>query len=132
MSQIGTYPRQSATAQAQLKQDVVTKWNSTLYTLESILEQKMALAAYAADNIQHLTANQLGMARRMVLVLERPPSGVLSQILWLSCCRSGGLHHASTSVLLSKSFGDGKSERGCIYLCGWVFCKHMCTVLLGS
>ena len=29
----------------------------------------MALAAYAADNnIQHLTANQLEMARRMVLV----------------------------------------------------------------
>ena len=39
--------------------------------LESILEQKLALAAYAADNnIQHLTANQLEMARRMVLVLS--------------------------------------------------------------
>ena len=38
---------------------------------ESILEQKAALAAYAADNnIQHLTANQLEMARRMVLVLS--------------------------------------------------------------
>ena len=49
-----------------LKQDVATRWNSTLYMLESILEQKMALAVYAADNnIQHLTANQLEMTRRM-------------------------------------------------------------------
>ena len=31
----------------------------------------MALAAYAADNIQHLTVNQLEMARRMVLLLSR-------------------------------------------------------------
>ena len=39
--------------------------------LESILEQKMALGAYAADsNIPHLTAKQLEMARRMVLVLS--------------------------------------------------------------
>ena len=39
--------------------------------LESILEQKMALAAYAAENnIQHLAANQLEMARKMVLVLS--------------------------------------------------------------
>ena len=39
--------------------------------LESILEQKVALAAYAADNnIQHLTSNQLEMARRLVLVLS--------------------------------------------------------------
>ena len=34
-----------------LKQDVATRWNSTLYMLESILGQKMALAVYAADNI---------------------------------------------------------------------------------
>ena len=54
-----------------LKQDFVTRWNSTLYTLESNLEQKMVLAAYAADNnIQHLTANQLEMAARTVLVLS--------------------------------------------------------------
>ena len=33
-----------------LKQDVSTRWNSTLYMVESILEQKMALAAYAVEN----------------------------------------------------------------------------------
>ena len=41
-----------------LRQDVATRWNSTLYMLQSVLEQKMALAAYAAENhIPQLTAN---------------------------------------------------------------------------
>ena len=54
-----------------LKQDVTTRWNSTLYMVESILEQKMALAAYAAENnIPQLTPNQLEIARKMVLVLS--------------------------------------------------------------
>jgi len=39
--------------------------------LQSILEQKMALAAYAAENdIPQLTANQLEIARKMVLILS--------------------------------------------------------------
>jgi len=42
-----------------LKQDVSTRWNSALY----ILEQKMALAANAAEiSIQQLTSSQLGTA----------------------------------------------------------------------
>ena len=54
-----------------LKQDVSTRWNSTLYMVESILEQKMALAAYAAENnIQQLTPSQLEIARKMALVLS--------------------------------------------------------------
>ena len=54
-----------------LIQDVSTRWNSTLYMVESILEQKMALAAYAAENnIAQLTPMQLEIARRMVLVLS--------------------------------------------------------------
>ena len=32
-----------------LQQDVATRWNSTLYMLQSLLEQKRALSAYAAD-----------------------------------------------------------------------------------
>ena len=53
-----------------LKQDVSTRWNSTLYMIQSILEQKMALAAYAAENdIPQLTASQLEIARKMTLVL---------------------------------------------------------------
>ena len=32
-----------------LKQDKPTQWNSTLHMLQSILEQKMATAAYATE-----------------------------------------------------------------------------------
>lgn len=32
-----------------LKQDVNTRWNSTFYMMQSLLEQKRMLAAYAAD-----------------------------------------------------------------------------------
>ena len=40
-----------------LKQDVCTRWNSTLHMLQVILEQKMALAAYAIEygDVQQLT-----------------------------------------------------------------------------
>ena len=48
-----------------LKKDVSTRWNSSLYMIQSILEQKMALAAYAAENnVRQLTANQLEIARK--------------------------------------------------------------------
>lgn len=35
--------------QLPLKQDTVTRWNSTYFMLQVILEQKMALAAYATE-----------------------------------------------------------------------------------
>lgn len=54
------------------KQDVSTRWNSTLYMLEVILEQKMALAAYATEygDVQQLTATQLDLAGKVVKVLK--------------------------------------------------------------
>ena len=36
--------------QHRLKQDEPTRWNSTLYMLQSIAEQKMALASYSSEN----------------------------------------------------------------------------------
>jgi len=36
--------------QHKLNQDISTRWNSTLYMFQSILEQKMALAVYCAEN----------------------------------------------------------------------------------
>ena len=63
-----------------LKQDVSTRWNSTLYMIQSILEQKMALAAYAAENdIPQLTANQLEIARKLTLVLA--PIEEITQVI---------------------------------------------------
>ena len=53
-----------------LKQDVSTHWNSTLYMIQSILKQKMALAPCAAENdIPQLIANKLEIARKMTLVV---------------------------------------------------------------
>ena len=55
-----------------LKLDVVTRWNSTLYMFESVLEQKMALAAYCTEtgSIQQLTPHQLELMRKCVDVLS--------------------------------------------------------------
>ena len=55
-----------------LKQDVVTRWNSTLYMLESIIEQKMALAAYNTehDDIPQLSAHQLDIIDKVITVLK--------------------------------------------------------------
>ena len=33
-----------------LQQDVQTRWNSTFYMIESILEQKRAISSYVADH----------------------------------------------------------------------------------
>ena len=53
-----------------LKQDIQTRWNSTYYMLNSILEQKMALAAYSTENsIPILTTHQLDLASKVVQVL---------------------------------------------------------------
>jgi hypothetical protein len=53
-----------------LIQDEPTRWNSTLHMLQRILEQKMALAAYATENsTPQLTQNQLNIASKVVQVL---------------------------------------------------------------
>ena len=55
-----------------LKQDVSTRWNSTLYMFQSIVEQKMALAAYCAENdsIQQLSTYQLVLIKKCVDILS--------------------------------------------------------------
>ena len=53
-----------------LKQYVQTWWNSTYHMLNSIIEQKMALAAYATENnLSILTPHQLDIACDVVRVL---------------------------------------------------------------
>ena len=58
--------------QHKLKLDVVTRWNSTLYMFESVLEQKMALTAYCTEIgcIQQLTPHQLELMRKCVDILS--------------------------------------------------------------
>ena len=58
--------------QHKLKQEVATRWNSTLYMYQSVLEQKMTLAAYSAENgsIQQPSAHQLGLVKKCVDILS--------------------------------------------------------------
>ena len=55
-----------------LVQDEPTRWNSSLYMLQSIYTQKMALAAYTTeyDSINMLTTHQLELVRKIIAVLE--------------------------------------------------------------
>ena len=55
-----------------LKQDVSTRWNSSLYMFQSVLEQKMALAVYCTENdsVQQLSTYQLGLVKKCVDILS--------------------------------------------------------------
>ncbi|XP_051776664.1 zinc finger BED domain-containing protein 4-like [Erpetoichthys calabaricus] len=54
-----------------LQQDVSTRWNSTFYMLQSLLEQKRALGAYASDFElpATLTPNQWGLIENIITLL---------------------------------------------------------------
>ena len=55
-----------------LQQDEPTRWNSTLYMLQTIYEQKTALAAYATEHgsITMLSPNQIELTRKLIAALE--------------------------------------------------------------
>ena len=75
-----------------LKQDISTRWNSTLYMFQSILEQKMALAAYCAenDNIQQLPTHQLVLVRKCVNIIS-PIEEIIRSISARLACVSRGV-----------------------------------------
>lgn len=54
-----------------LHQDVATRWNSTYYMVESLLEQKRSISAYGADHNLPvtLTANQWALLEKIITVL---------------------------------------------------------------
>ena len=58
--------------QHRLRQDVSTRWNSTLYMLESISEQRMALAAFSAEcsDVPQLSAYQLTILDKVITILK--------------------------------------------------------------
>ena len=56
--------------QHRLKEDEPTRWNSTLYMLQSIAEQKMALAAYSSENdIEQLSSYQIDLVNKIISAL---------------------------------------------------------------
>ena len=58
--------------QHNLKQDEPAHWNSSLYMIQSVVEQKMAITAYGVDgSIPVLTASQLNIATKFINIL--PP-----------------------------------------------------------
>ena len=68
---------QDAQSQLQMKhkrlqQDVSTRWNSTFYMLESLLEQKRAIAQYAAEYElpATLTVHQWGLMENVITLLS--------------------------------------------------------------
>jgi len=57
--------------QHRLKQGEPTCWNSSFYMLQSIIEQKMAIAAYGSENdILVLSQAQIDLANKVIKVLE--------------------------------------------------------------
>ncbi|XP_076594885.1 zinc finger BED domain-containing protein 4-like [Chaetodon auriga] len=55
-----------------LQQDAPTRWNAAYYMMQSLVEQKRALSAYAADYElpATLTATQWGIMEKMTILLE--------------------------------------------------------------
>ena len=55
-----------------LQQDEPTRWNLTLFMLESIYEQKTALAAYSTEHggITMLNSHQLDIIRQLIALLK--------------------------------------------------------------
>ena len=92
------------------KQDVVTRWNSTLYMLQSIIAQKMALAAYNTENddIPQLSAHQLEIIDKVIAVLK-PVEDITQSI---------SSEAASISIIipfvkaLRRSWEDSSDDRG--------------------
>lgn len=64
------YQKQLNVANHQLIQDVTTRWNSTFYMMERLLEQRQALALYSAENtLENLSPNQWDVMKNAVGLL---------------------------------------------------------------
>ncbi len=70
-SRLGAIQKQLGQSPKRLQQDVDTRWNSTYYMLNSLLEHKHALIAYTADyDIPNLNATQWKLIENMVSILQ--------------------------------------------------------------
>lgn len=71
-SHLQNLQKQLGMKEARLQQDVPTRWNSTFYIMQSLMEQKRALAAYAVDFElpAFLTPHQWALIENMVTILS--------------------------------------------------------------
>lgn len=116
-----------------LQQDVSTRWNSTFYMLQSLLEQKRALGAYGADYDlpATFTANQWGLMENMISLLEPfeeltkeissssasaadviPSVMALKRLLGKSVATDHGVKTSKSTLLdaVNKRFADVETE----------------------
>lgn len=117
-----------------LQQDVSTRWNSTLYMLQSLLEQKRALSAYAADYDLPSTfsVNQWKLIENMISLLAPfeeltqqissstastadviPSIRALTRLLEKTAETDQGVKTSKATLLeaVQKRFSDIESER---------------------
>ena len=113
-------------------QDVATRWNSSFYMLQCILEQKNALVEYASlYDIPVITANQWKLASTLVTTLSRfdeltrqassaseSTSMVISSVLMLQRSMQNhtddqGIHTLTSTMLesLNRRFKDMESNK---------------------
>ena len=100
------------------KHDEPTRWNSTLYMLMGVQEQKMALGAYSSDpshNITQLTANQLDIVSKTILALD-PIEQITKSISTEQASASGQItksistEQASASGQITKSISTEQAS----------------------
>ena len=100
--------------QCRLQQDVSTRWNSSLYMLQTVASQKVALAAYATQySICQLTTNQLDLVDKIIAALspiEEVTKAVSADSVSVSCIipfvrmlfKTMGKHHNDRGVRTMK------------------------------
>lgn len=71
VSQLREIQRTNNLPETNLLQDVPTRWNSKLYMLQRLLEQKRAIVLYVSDHpsVTPLSANQWTLAEKLVTIL---------------------------------------------------------------
>ena len=92
-----------------LIQDEPTRWNSTFYMLQRLMEQKMALGAYASEyTIPQLTPRQIDIANKVIKVMT-----IIEEVT-----RSISADAATVSVIIpfvrivSKSLSQSDDDTG--------------------
>ena len=111
-SRLNTIQQNLGLPQHWLQQDVFTRWNSTLYILQMVAEQKMALAAYTTEySIPQLTANQLDIVGKVITALSLIEEITANESCFSQCCLSV-THHPFFFQMLSKTMEKRQDDKG--------------------